>query len=55
MYLEVIVYHIVWKDVDDTLTLGKLEKFNQLRQQDFIVRPKINKDRTHLLRNWMKG
>lgn len=55
MYLEIIVYYIVWKDVDDTLTLVILEKFNELRQQDFIVRPEIDKDRTYLLRNWMKG
>jgi DNA mismatch repair protein MutH len=49
MELEVIVYYIVWKEVDDTLTLGKVEKVNELRQQDFKVRPEIDKDRTHLL------
>jgi DNA mismatch repair protein MutH len=49
MDLEVIIYYIVWKEVDDTLTLGKVEKINELRQKDFIVRPEINKDRTHLL------
>jgi hypothetical protein len=53
MELKVIVYYIVWKEVDDTLTLGKVEKVNQLRQQDFIVRAKIDKDRTHLLGNRM--
>jgi hypothetical protein len=54
MELEVNVYYIVWKEVDDTLTLGLAEKINQLRQEDFIVRPEINKDRTHLLGNRMK-
>jgi hypothetical protein len=52
--LEVIVYYIVWKEVDDTLTLGKVEKINELRQQDFVVRSEINKDRTHLLGNRME-
>jgi DNA mismatch repair protein MutH len=49
MELEVVVYYIVWKEVDDTLTLGKVEKINKLRQKDFVVRPEINKDWTHLL------
>jgi hypothetical protein len=51
--LEVNVYYIVWKEVDDTLTLGKVEKINQLRQEDFIVRAEIDKDRTHLIGNRM--
>jgi hypothetical protein len=53
MELEVVVYYIVWKEVDDTSTLGLIEKINELRQQDIKVRPEINKDRTHLLGNRM--
>jgi hypothetical protein len=55
MELEVIVYYIVWKEVDDTLTLGLIEKINELRQQDFVVRPEIDKDWTHLLGKRMKS